>query len=261
MWTGSSEAYHAEAGKAVVIGVGLANPKPDPGPNPIPIPNPDRFRHSHEEYPPGAPAGTEAPVACGGSRPRRGGRPRQTEILLFGVSGEYRRMRLGTALFEYIKHLAVVHSSTQLLVLYNSTSSPGTTAFWRRRELGLVGHWATACGDDNEASRQVPEPLYVSLFNGRDHFLCRRDLEELEGDSLQALTQSIDAVKDRLRDKFKLPDVAEAEGPPDELQKGACHRAQPCIIGLPGVSPSPWMQACFWAGIMLQTTATSSQST
>ena len=73
--------------------------------------------------------------------------------------------RLGTALFEYIKHLAVVHASTQLLVLYNSTSSPGTTAFWRRPELGLVGHWATACGDDNEASRQVPEPLYVSIFN------------------------------------------------------------------------------------------------
>ena len=146
-------------------------------------------------------------------------------------------MRLGTALFEYIKHLAVVHASTQLLVLY-STSSPGTTAFWRRRVAG-VDHWAAACGDDNEASRQVPEPLYVSIFNGRDHFLCRRDLEELEGDSLQALTQSMDTVKVRLRDKFKLPDVAEAEGPPDELQKGACHRAQPCIIGLPGVSPSP----------------------
>ena len=46
-------------------------------------------------------------------------------------------------------------------------------------------------------------------------------------------------MKDRLRDKFKLPDVAEAEGPPDRLQKGAYHRAQPCTIGLPKVSPSP----------------------
>ena len=147
-------------------------------------------------------------------------------------------MRLGTALFEYIKHLAVVHASTQLLVLY-STASPGTRAFWRRPELGLVDHWAAACGDDNEASRQVPEPLYVSLFNGRELFLCRRELEELEGDSLQALTQSMDTVKDRLRDKFKLPDVAEAKEPPDRLQKGACHRAQPCTVGLPSVSPSP----------------------
>ena len=184
------------------------------------------------------PAATEAPGACSGSRPRRGGRPRQTEILLFGVSGEYRRLRLGTALFEYIKHLAVVHASTQLLVLY-STSSPGTSAFWERRELGLVDRWAAACGDDNEASRQVPELLYVSFFNGRDLVLRRRDLEETEADSLQALTQSTETVKDRLRDKFKLPDVAEAEGPPDRLQKGAYHRAQPCTIGLPKVSPSP----------------------
>ena len=146
-------------------------------------------------------------------------------------------MRLGTALFEYIKHMAVMHESTQLLVLY-STSSPGTTDFW---QCYLPDHWAAACGDDNEASRQVPEPLYVSLFNGRDLFLCRRDLDtESEADSLQALKKSADTVKSRLRDKFKLDtDIEQATEPPEELQKGACHRAQPCTVGPPSVIPSP----------------------
>ena len=61
------------------------------------------YRHSHEEHPPSK--GTAPPI-----RKRRSGKPRQTEILLFGVSDRCRRKGLGTALFEYVKHLAIVHA-------------------------------------------------------------------------------------------------------------------------------------------------------
>ena len=191
------------------------------------------YRHSHEEYPPSSHTTAPPPV-----REKRSGKPRQTEILLLGVSDRCRRMRLGTALFEYVRHLAVVHSSQNLLVLY-SRSSLGAAAFW---SLKLQGHWPAASGDDNQAPRQEPKLLYVSLFNDPGLTLCRLALDtESEAGSLQLLKRATETAELKLQ-----TNVTKATGPPDQLQKGACRPAQPCPISLPA---SP--QAHLDAGVLL----------
>ena len=40
-----------------------------------------------------------------------------TEIMLFAVDAQWRRYKLGSVLFQYIKHLAVLHGSKRLYVL------------------------------------------------------------------------------------------------------------------------------------------------
>ena len=182
-------------------------------------------RHSHEEYPP---SHTTAPP----SREKRSGKPPQSEILLFGVSDGGRRKGLGTALFQYVKHLAIVHGSQNLLVLY-SKSSLGAAAFW---SLKLQGHWPAASGDDNQAARQEPKLLYVSLFNDPSLTLCRLVLNtESKADSLQVLKQATETAERKLQ-----TNVTKATGPPDQLQQGACHPAQPGPISLPSLTPSPF---------------------
>ena len=122
-------------------------------------------------------------------------------------------------------------------MLYSKSSLPGAAAFWSLKSLQLQGHLSAASGD-NQAARQKPALLYVSLFNDKGLILCYRGLDTsttAEVDSLQVLKLATETAELKLQ-----TNVTKATGPPDQLQEGACHPAQPGSISLPSLTPSPF---------------------
>ena len=102
-------------------------------------------------------------------------------------------------------------------MLYSKSSSPGAAAFWSLKSLQLQGHLSAASGD-NQAARQKPALLYVSLFNDKGLILCYRGLDTsttAEVDSLQVLKLATETAELKLQ-----TNVTKATGPPDQLQKG-----------------------------------------